>query len=68
MSLDLYQYSIGTICGAPVGFTLGPLGGSGSILAVPLLVHAVGLANAHVAIATRAIAARALPGIAVGGF
>jgi uncharacterized membrane protein YfcA len=59
MSLDLYQYGIGTICGALVGFTLGLLGGGGSILAVPLLVHAVGLANAHVAIATSAVSVAA---------
>jgi uncharacterized membrane protein YfcA len=59
MSLDLYQYGIGTVCGALVGFTLGLLGGGGSILAVPLLVHAVGLANAHVAIATSAVAVAA---------
>ncbi len=59
MSLDLYQYGIGTLCGALVGFTLGLLGGGGSILAVPLLVHAVGLANAHVAIATSAVAVAA---------
>src|ERR1700733_4115789 len=59
MSLDLYQYGIATICGALLGFTLGLLGGGGSILAVPLLVHAVGLANAHVAIATSAVAVAA---------
>jgi uncharacterized membrane protein YfcA len=59
MSLDLYQYGIGTICGTLVGFTLGLLGGGGSILAVPLLVHAVGLANAHVAIATSAVSVAA---------
>jgi uncharacterized protein len=59
MSLDLYQYGIGVLCGSLVGFSLGLLGGGGSILAVPLLVHAVGLPNAHVAIATSAVSVAA---------
>ncbi|OWO95804.1 hypothetical protein B5E41_08250 [Rhizobium esperanzae] len=56
MALDLFQYGMGTLSGALVGFTLALLGGGGSILAVPLLVHAVGLTDAHTAIATSAVA------------
>jgi uncharacterized membrane protein YfcA len=39
-----------------VGFSLGLVGGGGSILAVPLLVYVVGLNDPHVAIGTSAIA------------
>jgi uncharacterized membrane protein YfcA len=39
-----------------VGAILGLVGGGGSILAVPLLVYAVGIASPHVAIGTGAIA------------
>jgi len=42
--------------GGLVGFALGLLGGGGSILAVPLLVYAVGIKDAHVAIGTSALA------------
>ncbi len=45
--------------GGLVGFTLGLVGGGGSILAVPLLIYAVGVPNAHVAIGTSAIAVAA---------
>jgi hypothetical protein len=39
-----------------VGFSLGLIGGGGSILAVPLLVYVVGVASPHVAIGTSSIA------------
>lgn len=42
--------------GSAVGFTLGLVGGGGSILAVPLLVYVVGVSSPHVAIGTSAIA------------
>jgi len=42
--------------GSTVGFTLGLIGGGGSILAVPLLVYVVGVDNPHVAIGTSAVA------------
>jgi uncharacterized membrane protein YfcA len=45
--------------GSIVGFTLGLVGGGGSILAVPLLVYAVGVPSAHVAIGTSAVAVAA---------
>lgn len=42
--------------GGLVGFTLGLIGGGGSILAVPLLVYVVGVSSPHVAIGTSAVA------------
>lgn len=44
------------LAGAVVGFSLGLIGGGGSILAVPLLIYVVGVANTHVAIGTSALA------------
>jgi uncharacterized membrane protein YfcA len=45
--------------GGVVGFTLGLVGGGGSIMAVPLLVYVVGVGSPHVAIGTSAIAVAA---------
>ena len=45
--------------GSLVGFSLGLIGGGGSILAVPLLVYGVGVASPHVAIGTSAVAVAA---------
>ena len=42
-----------------VGFSLGLVGGGGSILAVPLMVYVVGVPEPHVAIGTSAIAVAA---------
>ena len=42
--------------GALVGFSLGLVGGGGSILATPLLLYAVGIAQPHIAIGTGALA------------
>ena len=42
--------------GSLVGFTLGLIGGGGSVLAVPLLVYVVGVPSPHIAIGTSAIA------------
>ncbi|MDW5317474.1 sulfite exporter TauE/SafE family protein [Rhizobium sp. PL01] len=42
--------------GSIVGFMLGLLGGGGSILATPLLLYVVGVAEPHVAIGTGALA------------
>jgi len=50
---------LGIASGSLVGFTLGLVGGGGSILAVPLLVYLVGVPNPHVAIGTSAIAVAA---------
>ena len=45
--------------GALVGFSLGLVGGGGSILATPLLLYVVGVAQPHVAIGTGALAVSA---------
>ena len=42
--------------GVLVGFTLGLIGGGGSVLATPLLLYVVGLPDPHVAIGTGAVA------------
>ncbi|RAI54647.1 sulfite exporter TauE/SafE family protein [Roseicella frigidaeris] len=41
--------------GSLVGFSLGLIGGGGSILAMPLLLYVVGLRNVHLAIGTSAV-------------
>ena len=56
MILEPLQYLLGAGSGALVGFTLGLVGGGGSILAVPLMVYLVGIHNPHVAIGTSAFA------------
>jgi len=45
--------------GGLVGFSLGLIGGGGSVLAVPLLVYVVGVRDPHVAIGTSALAVAA---------
>ena len=45
--------------GGIVGFTLGLVGGGGSIMAVPLLVYVVGVSSPHMAIGTSAVAVAA---------
>lgn len=42
--------------GALVGFSLGLVGGGGSILAVPLMTYVVGVPSVHIAIGTSALA------------
>lgn len=44
------------LSGGLIGLVLGLVGGGGSILAVPLLVHVVGVPSAHAAIGTAAVA------------
>lgn len=56
MHLELVQYLIGAVCGGAIGFTLGLIGGGGSVLAVPLLIYIVGVKDPHVAIGTSAFA------------
>ena len=62
--MDL-THILGALSGVLVGFTLGLVGGGGSILAVPLMVYVVGVASTHVAIGTSAlaVAANALAGV-----
>lgn len=59
MMLEPIQYLLGAVSGALVGFTLGVVGGGGSILAVPLMVYLVGVPSAHMAIGTSAFAVAA---------
>ncbi|KAA0676010.1 sulfite exporter TauE/SafE family protein [Roseomonas genomospecies 6] len=47
------------LSGSLVGFSLGLIGGGGSILAVPLLLYVVGVPDPHVAIGTSALAVAA---------
>lgn len=54
--LEPIQYALGAGAGTLVGFSLGLVGGGGSILAVPLMVYLVGVRNPHVAIGTSAFA------------
>lgn len=56
MMPSMAQGVLGLVSGALVGYSLGLVGGGGSILAVPLLVYPVGVASPHVAIGTSAIA------------
>jgi uncharacterized protein len=53
------QIVLAIASGSIVGFTLGLVGGGGSIMAVPLLVYVVGVRSPHVAIGTSAIAVAA---------
>ena len=55
----MVQGVLGLASGALVGFSLGLVGGGGSILAVPLMVYVVGVPDPHVAIGTSAIAVAA---------
>jgi uncharacterized membrane protein YfcA len=57
--ISAMQGMLGLASGALVGFSLGLVGGGGSILAVPLMVYVVGVPDAHVAIGTSAIAVAA---------
>jgi uncharacterized membrane protein YfcA len=58
-TLTLAQNLLAVLAGAVVGFSLGLLGGGGSILAVPLLLYVVGVRAPHVVIGTTALAVSA---------
>lgn len=55
----LIQGALGVTSGSLVGFSLGLIGGGGSILAVPLILYVVGVEDPHVAIGTSAVAVAA---------
>lgn len=57
--ISAMQGVLGLASGALVGFSLGLVGGGGSILAVPLMVYVVDVPDPHVAIGTSAIAVAA---------
>ena len=62
--IDSYNYNVlfplflSILSGIIVGFSLGFVGGGGSILAVPLLVYVIGV-DTHVAVGTSALAVAA---------
>ena len=62
IALSIARMTLGSLSGSLVGFSLGLVGGGGSILAVPLMVYLVGVANPHLAIGTSAIAVAANAG------
>jgi uncharacterized membrane protein YfcA len=59
LSHDVIQVAFGLGSGWFVGFSLGLVGGGGSILAVPLMIFVVGVPSAHTAIGTSAFAVAA---------
>jgi uncharacterized membrane protein YfcA len=64
--ITVMQGALGLASGVLVGFSLGLVGGGGSILAVPLMVYLVGVPDAHVAIGTSAIAVAANAAVNLG--
>jgi uncharacterized membrane protein YfcA len=57
--ISMMQSVLGLASGMLVGFSLGLVGGGGSILAVPLMIYVVGVPDPHVAIGTSAAAVAA---------
>ena len=58
-STPVTQGIAAALCGGFVSFSLGLVGGGGSILAVPLILYVVGVHNPHIAIGTAALAVAA---------
>ena len=56
--LDPLTLFLSIISGIIVGFSLGLVGGGGSVLAVPLLLYVAGVKDVHVSIGTSAFANR----------
>ncbi len=65
--MTLLHGLLATGSGSLVGFTLGLIGGGGSILAVPLLIYVVGLPSPHMAIGTSAVAVAASAAVNLAG-
>jgi uncharacterized protein len=59
VTLEPAQYVLAALSGGLVAFSLGLIGGGGSILAVPLMIYLVGVTNPHVAIGTSALSVAA---------
>jgi uncharacterized protein len=59
MQLEPIQYLLAALSGGLVAFSLGLVGGGGSILAVPLMLYLVGVTNPHMAIGTSALSVAA---------
>jgi len=56
ITLTLTQQILSVLSGTIVGFSLGLIGGGGSILAVPLLIYVVKITQPHIVIGTTALA------------
>lgn len=56
LDMSALKAALSLAAGSLVGFSLGLVGGGGSILATPLLLYVVGVASPHVAIGTSAVA------------
>ncbi|MDG6930711.1 MAG: sulfite exporter TauE/SafE family protein [Nitrososphaerota archaeon] len=56
LDLTSIQVILSVISGLIVGFSLGLIGGGGSILAIPLLIYFVGFDHPHIVIGTTALA------------
>ncbi len=65
--MDLLQAALAILSGVAVGFSLGLVGGGGSILAVPLLFYVVGIGSPHLAIGTSAVAVAASAALGLVG-
>jgi len=63
MILEPFTIFLSIISGVVVGFSLGLIGGGGSVLAVPLLLYVVGVKDTHLAIGTSALAVGIIAGI-----
>jgi hypothetical protein len=59
--------ALSLLSGSLVGFSLGLIGGGGSVLAVPLLVYVVGVVSPHAAIGTSAVAVAASALLSLAG-
>ena len=67
MEPSLLQDALAIASGVAVGFSLGLVGGGGSILAVPLLFYVVGVGSPHEAIGTSAVAVAASAALGLVG-
>ena len=67
MPVEFWSIAAAVAGGAVIGLLLSVFGGGGSVLATPLLLYFVGVADAHVAIGTAsaAVAVNALAGLAM---
>jgi uncharacterized membrane protein YfcA len=66
LPIGLYAGGLALGSGGVIGLVLGLIGGGGSILAVPLLVYAVGIPSPHVAIGTAAFAVAVNAAVGLG--
>jgi len=65
--MDLVTLVLAIFSGTLVGFSLGLIGGGGSILATPLLLYVVGIQDPHLAIGTSALVVSASAAGNLGG-